>query len=73
MHVTVTCRVTILDHHKTAVEAFASLPAGRIPKNLRINLDMNKSGCTMALDYFLPQVGLSSVRGAAHACTCDAP
>jgi len=51
--------VTILDHHKTALEGFAVLPAEWRPVNLDINLDMSRSGATMALDYFQPQ-GLSS-------------
>ncbi|KAK9811824.1 hypothetical protein WJX72_010879 [[Myrmecia] bisecta] len=47
-------RVMVLDHHKTAAEQFedrASLPA-----NLEVHMDMERSGATIALDYFSPQV-----------------
>lgn len=48
------CSVTILDHHKSAVDAFALLSAEQLPSNLSVNLDLAKSGCTMALDHFQP-------------------
>ena len=50
----VLCRVTLLDHHKTAFEEMESHVD--TPKNLEVNLDMHLSGATIALQYFKPQV-----------------
>lgn len=47
-------RVIVLDHHKTAVDML-SLSQSQHP-NLDLQLDMNRSGATIALDYFKPQV-----------------
>lgn len=47
-------RVILLDHHKTAFEMFDA-PDSQHP-NLDVQLDINKSGATIALDYFKPQV-----------------
>jgi nanoRNase/pAp phosphatase (c-di-AMP/oligoRNAs hydrolase) len=43
-------KVIVLDHHKTAHESLC----GRddLPDNLEINIDMNRSGATIARDYF---------------------
>ena len=48
------CRVTLLDHHKTAIEEIESHLDH--PKNLEVNLDIHLSGATIALQYFKPQV-----------------
>ena len=48
------CRVTLLDHHKTAFEEMESRV--KTPDNLEINLDMHLSGATIALQYFKPEV-----------------
>lgn len=42
--------VIVLDHHKTAVEELAG--AVPLPRNMKAHLDMNKSGATIAQDYF---------------------
>lgn len=47
-------RVILLDHHKTAFEMFDA-PDSQHP-NLDVQLDINRSGATIALDYFKPQV-----------------
>jgi oligoribonuclease NrnB/cAMP/cGMP phosphodiesterase (DHH superfamily) len=47
-------RVIILDHHKTAFGMFEA-PESQHP-NLDVQLDMNRSGATIALGYFQPQV-----------------
>ena len=43
-------RVVVLDHHKTAQETLV----GRddLPANLTIEIDMSRSGATIARDYF---------------------
>jgi oligoribonuclease NrnB/cAMP/cGMP phosphodiesterase (DHH superfamily) len=41
--------VILLDHHKTAVEMVEQMIK---PNNLRIHLDMNKSGCMLAFEHF---------------------
>ncbi|GAQ78661.1 hypothetical protein KFL_000170070 [Klebsormidium nitens] len=43
-------RVTVLDHHKTALETLPRPGSG--PLNLRTLLDMNRSGATVAWDFF---------------------
>ena len=64
------CRVTLLDHHKTAFEEMESRV--KTPDNLEINLDMHLSGATIALQYFKPKVaqiycqGQSCKSGAIH-------
>lgn len=40
--------LVVLDHHKTAAEALRDLPAGYI------GFDMNRSGCGLTWDYFIP-------------------
>lgn len=45
-------RVIVLDHHKTAFEMLMPTKCA----NLDLQLDMNRSGATIALDYFTPQV-----------------
>ncbi len=49
-------RVVLLDHHKTAFGMFEA-PESQHP-NLDVHLDMNRSGATIALSYFQPQVRL---------------
>lgn len=44
-----------MDHHKTATEQFG-VASAELPANLEVNLDMERSGATMALDYFRPTV-----------------
>jgi hypothetical protein len=46
--------VVLLDHHKTADEEMTKMlasPEGQ-PSNLHVKLDMNHSGCVIALNYF---------------------
>ena len=49
----------VLDHHKTAAEHLGT-SAGGVP-NLEVNLDMGRSGATIARDYFSP-LGLTPVQ-----------
>ncbi|KAG2664872.1 hypothetical protein I3760_16G102600 [Carya illinoinensis] len=42
-------RVVVLDHHKTAVEKLSETPTG---ENVSKVLDMERSGATIAFDYF---------------------
>lgn len=44
--------VVVLDHHKTAKEELSEPP----PSNMDIELDMDRSGARIALDYFEPQL-----------------
>lgn len=45
--------VIVLDHHLTAVSAFTAAGSGDgLPKNLHVELDLQRSGATIALDYF---------------------
>ena len=46
------CRVIVLDHHKTAAEHLG--PSTGAHPNLEVNLDMGRSGATIARDYFSP-------------------
>ena len=43
----------MLDHHKTAADTLQNGTA--LPGNLEVNLDMQRSGARLALDYFQPQ------------------
>ena len=47
-------RVIVLDHHKTAFDMLTAT-APQYP-NLDLQLDMNRSGATIALDHFRPEV-----------------
>jgi hypothetical protein len=50
-------RVIVLDHHKTAFEMFQRPAVGNVSfdiDNCEVNLDMDRSGATMALDYWKP-------------------
>jgi len=54
--------ITIIDHHKTAVEVIDSLRANnQMPKNLDVHIVMDKSGATLAWDIFFP--GKTLVQG----------
>ena len=44
----------MLDHHKTAAEALGG--SAPLPGTLDVHLDMERSGATISLDYFQPQV-----------------
>ena len=59
-------RVILLDHHKTAFEMFEASES--LHPNLDVQLDMNRSGATIALDYFKPQV-----RSNASMNVCELP
>lgn len=48
------CRVILLDHHKTAIEAFQELKER--PDNLESHLELQLSGATIALKHFRPKV-----------------
>lgn len=47
-------RVVVLDHHKTAKEALSD--PTKLPSNLDVCIDMSRSGATMSLEYFQPEV-----------------
>lgn len=47
-------RVVVLDHHKTAAENLQG--AQELPPNVELDIDMNRSGAMIALDYFKPAV-----------------
>lgn len=49
----------LLDHHKTAAEHYILNDAITLPPNLQINFNMERSGATIALDFFKPE-GLSA-------------
>lgn len=49
-----TFRVIVLDHHKTALEMLNTTESQH--PNLDARLDMSRSGATIALDYFKPEV-----------------
>ncbi|XP_030499423.2 uncharacterized protein LOC115714806 isoform X1 [Cannabis sativa] len=51
--------VVILDHHKTALETLGA-GAGPGDKNVTKIIDMQRSGATIAFDYFRERVSLSS-------------
>lgn len=46
-------RVVLIDHHKTAIEAVEAAQL-RQHKNFELHFDLQKSGATLALDYFNP-------------------
>ncbi len=48
-------RVVILDHHKTAFEELHA-PGRVLPSNVEVHMDMERSGATIALDYFKPEL-----------------
>lgn len=57
-------RVTVLDHHKTGFEMFERPAEGSVSfdiDNCSVNLDMDRSGATMALDFWKPD-GLSDTQ-----------
>lgn len=47
-------RCVVLDHHKTAAAELCT-PSTPLPPNLEVTFDMDRSGATIALDYFKPQ------------------
>ena len=50
-------KVTLLDHHKTAVELVDELKKeNMIPTNFEYILDMSRSGATVTYDYFSEQL-----------------
>lgn len=49
-------RCIVLDHHKTSAEDLTGRAAAAVaPPNLEVHFDMQRSGATIALDYFQPQ------------------
>ena len=52
-------RVIVLDHHKTAVDMLGSAEAQH--PNLLLELDMSRSGATIALDWFQPKASSSLI------------
>eukprot|EP00884_Botryococcus_braunii_P018835 jgi/Botrbrau1/5635/Bobra.55_1s0024.1 len=53
-------RVVLLDHHKTAAEQLP--PEPERPSNLEVELDLSRSGASIARDYFRPQMAESVAR-----------
>lgn len=51
----VACRVCVLDHHKTSAAELTD-PKVLSTANLEVHFDMQRSGATVAYDYFQPQV-----------------
>ncbi len=45
--------IVVLDHHKTSLDAYEYFK-DKCPINLHITLDMRRSGCQIAWDYFFP-------------------
>jgi hypothetical protein len=46
-------RVVIIDHHKTSFELFDRLTVDNaVPNNVEVNLRMDKSGASLAWEYF---------------------
>lgn len=56
-----TFRVVVLDHHKTALEMLNTTESQH--PNLDAQIDMSRSGATIALDYFKPEVLTCSTKG----------
>lgn len=53
-------RCIVLDHHKTAVEYYTTRKDCRaVPDNLQLHFDLERSGATIARDYFLDVEALS--------------
>ena len=46
--------ITMLDHHKTAIESWGMELYADITRNILIRFDMKKSGAMLAWDYFFP-------------------
>lgn len=46
--------VTLIDHHKTAIDELQQLAELQGPKRLRWFCDLNRSGATLAWDYLFP-------------------
>ena len=54
-------QVVILDHHKTAAEELAAKSAEvKAMRNLILNIDMERSGATIARDYFALDLSINS-------------
>jgi len=50
-------KVIVLDHHKTAKEELDEMKkAGELPVNLEVVMTMDRSGATIAYDYFVAKV-----------------
>jgi nanoRNase/pAp phosphatase (c-di-AMP/oligoRNAs hydrolase) len=46
-------KIVVLDHHKTGMELINKLKeAHKLPENIEVVYDMNRSGATIAYDYF---------------------
>ncbi|CAD7699251.1 unnamed protein product [Ostreobium quekettii] len=52
-------RLTVLDHHKTALDILPGRGSG-CPANMDVVLDMKRSAATIAMDYFKPRAVLDS-------------
>ena len=52
-------RVIVLDHHKTAQDMLNTTESQH--PNLDVQIDMSRSGATIALDYFQPEVRLEAL------------
>eukprot|EP00276_Gloeochaete_wittrockiana_P002079 CAMPEP_0184674296 /NCGR_PEP_ID=MMETSP0308-20130426/87161_1 /TAXON_ID=38269 /ORGANISM="Gloeochaete witrockiana, Strain SAG 46.84" /LENGTH=255 /DNA_ID=CAMNT_0027121885 /DNA_START=315 /DNA_END=1082 /DNA_ORIENTATION=- len=50
-------KLIVLDHHKTAIEMFDRMKTKQQYTNLELNLDINRSGATIARDYFAERLG----------------
>ena len=59
-------RVVLLDHHKAAFQVLEELGAGR-PGNLEAVLDLQRSGCMLALDHFQLTAAPYSLLGGSEA------
>ncbi len=55
------CRVVVLDHHKTSAAELTD-PSTLSIQNLEVHFDMERSGATVTLDYFQPEVCLPCCR-----------
>jgi len=51
-------KIIVLDHHKTAME---NLEGKEFPNNVRISLDMDRSGAMMAWGFFHPNIPVLNV------------
>lgn len=66
-------RVTVLDHHLTAISSFRAAEANRsIPPNLHVEFDVQRCGATLALDYFSRRLGEESRAAGASVTLADA-
>lgn len=56
------CKVTIIDHHKTAYNQFIGKTlSGKMVENTTYKIDMSKAGCQLTWEFFYPEEKMPTI------------